>query len=172
VQSSIGLAGQFAAVEPTMTGRENLEMVARLFGHGRASAPANSTRVLRQLGLVDDADRLVRTYSGGKRRELDLGASLVGFRLDAGIGGALLAFALIIVFSFTFEWVAIATGLSAGNAQAAQGMALILVPFTFVSSACVPSAASSPARYRRGWGLGGCRDRIDRCEQWLGRLGR
>jgi ABC-2 type transport system ATP-binding protein len=78
VQSSIGLAGQFAAVEPTMTGRENLEMIARLFGQGRASARANSTRVLGQLGLVDDADRLVRTYSGGMRRKLDLGASLVG----------------------------------------------------------------------------------------------
>jgi len=78
VQSSIGLAGQFAAVEPTMTGRENLQMVARLFGQDRASARANSTRVLGQLGLADDADRLVRTYSGGMRRKLDLGASLVG----------------------------------------------------------------------------------------------
>jgi ABC-2 type transport system ATP-binding protein len=78
VQSSIGLAGQFAAVEPTMTGRENLEMVARLFGQDRASARASSTRVLGQLGLVEDADRLVRTYSGGMRRKLDLGASLVG----------------------------------------------------------------------------------------------
>jgi ABC-2 type transport system ATP-binding protein len=78
VRSSIGLAGQFAAVEPTMTGRENLEMVARLFGQDRALARANSTRVLGQLGLVEDADRLVRTYSGGMRRKLDLGASLVG----------------------------------------------------------------------------------------------
>jgi ABC-2 type transport system ATP-binding protein len=78
VQSSIGLAGQFAAVEPTMTGRENLELVARLFGQDRATARANSTRVLGQLGLVEDADRLVRTYSGGMGRKLDLGASLVG----------------------------------------------------------------------------------------------
>jgi ABC-2 type transport system ATP-binding protein len=78
VQSSIGLAGQFAAVEPTMTGRENLEMVARLFGQDRASARASSTHVLRELGLVEVADRLVRTYSGGMRRKLDLGASLVG----------------------------------------------------------------------------------------------
>jgi ABC-2 type transport system ATP-binding protein len=78
VRSSIGLAGQFAAVEPAMTGRENLEMVARLFGQDRASARASSTRVLGQLGLVGDADRLVRTYSGGMRRKLDLGASLVG----------------------------------------------------------------------------------------------
>src|ERR687887_251633 len=78
VRASIGLAGQFAAVEPAMTGRENLEMVARLFGQDRASARANGARVLEQLGLVEDADRLVRTYSGGMRRKLDLGASLVG----------------------------------------------------------------------------------------------
>src|SRR6266498_1644246 len=78
VRSSIGLAGQFAAVEAAMTGRENLEMVARLFGQDRASARANSTRVLGQMGLSEDADRLVRTYSGGMRRKLDLGASLVG----------------------------------------------------------------------------------------------
>jgi ABC-2 type transport system ATP-binding protein len=78
VRSSIGLAGQFAAVEAAMTGRENLEMVARLFGQDRASARANSSRVLGQLGLTEDADRLVRTYSGGMRRKLDLGASLVG----------------------------------------------------------------------------------------------
>ena len=74
----IGLAGQSAAVEPAMTGRENLELVARLFGQDARTAKANSTRVLEQLGLVEAADRLVRTYSGGMRRKLDLGASLVG----------------------------------------------------------------------------------------------
>jgi ABC-2 type transport system ATP-binding protein len=78
VRSSIGLAGQFAAVEPAMTGRENLDMVARLLGQDRTSARANTTRVLEQMGLTEDADRLVRTYSGGMRRKLDLGASLVG----------------------------------------------------------------------------------------------
>jgi len=78
VRSSIGLAGQFAAVEPAMTGRENLEMVARLFGQSRASARVNVDRVLEQMGLSEDADRLVREYSGGMRRKLDLGASLVG----------------------------------------------------------------------------------------------
>jgi ABC-2 type transport system ATP-binding protein len=78
VRSSIGLAGQFAAVEPAMTGRENLEMVARLFGQERASARANVDRVLEQMGLSEDADRLVREYSGGMRRKLALGASLVG----------------------------------------------------------------------------------------------
>jgi ABC-2 type transport system ATP-binding protein len=78
VRGSIGLAGQFAAVEPAMTGRENLEMVARLFGKDRRAARVSAAAVLEQLGLVEDADRLARTYSGGMRRRLDLGASLVG----------------------------------------------------------------------------------------------
>ena len=78
VRKVIGLAGQYAAVEPTMTGRENLEMVARLFGHTRRQARAAAATVLEQLGLVEASDRLVRTYSGGMRRKLDLGASLVG----------------------------------------------------------------------------------------------
>jgi ABC-2 type transport system ATP-binding protein len=78
VRRLIGLAGQFAAVEPAMTGRENLEMVARLFGHDVPTAKANSQKVLDMMGLSEDADRLVRTYSGGMKRKLDLGASLVG----------------------------------------------------------------------------------------------
>jgi ABC-2 type transport system ATP-binding protein len=78
VRREIGLAGQFAAVEPAMSGRENLEMVARLFGQGRRAAKLSAASVLEQLGLLDAADRLVRTYSGGMRRRLDLGASLVG----------------------------------------------------------------------------------------------
>ncbi|MGN6378464.1 MAG: ATP-binding cassette domain-containing protein [Gaiellales bacterium] len=78
VRRTIGLAGQFAAVEPAMSGRENLEMVARLFGLSRKDARASAAGVLGDLGLTDEADRLVRTYSGGLRRRLDLGASLVG----------------------------------------------------------------------------------------------
>jgi len=78
VRQVIGLAGQYAAVEPAMTGRENVEMVARLVGQDKRTAKANADRVLAQLGLTDAADRLVRTYSGGMRRRLDLGASLVG----------------------------------------------------------------------------------------------
>jgi ABC-2 type transport system ATP-binding protein len=78
VRRAIGLAGQFAAVEEAMTGRENLRMVARLFGHDRRGAAHNAAAVLDQLGLSDAGDRLVRTYSGGMRRRLDLGASLVG----------------------------------------------------------------------------------------------
>jgi ABC-2 type transport system ATP-binding protein len=78
VRRVIGLAGQFAAVEPAMTGRENLEMIASLFGQSRRAAKASAGAVLEQLGLVEAGDRLARTYSGGMRRRLDLGASLVG----------------------------------------------------------------------------------------------
>jgi ABC-2 type transport system ATP-binding protein len=78
VRTLIGLAGQFAAVEGAMSGRENLEMVARLYGQDRRAAKASAARVLEQLGLGEAGDRLVRTYSGGMKRRLDLGASLVG----------------------------------------------------------------------------------------------
>jgi ABC-2 type transport system ATP-binding protein len=78
VRRMIGLAGQSAAVEEMMTGRENLVMVARLYGQGRAQAVASATRILEQMNLVEAADRRAKTYSGGMRRRLDLGASLVG----------------------------------------------------------------------------------------------
>jgi len=78
VREIIGLAGQYASVEPAMTGTENLRMVARLFGLSRRDAAAASETVLERLDLVDAGDRLVRNYSGGMRRRLDLGASLVG----------------------------------------------------------------------------------------------
>jgi len=78
VRRDIGLAGQFAAVEPTMTGRENLEMTARLFGHGRTAAKRAAAVVIEQLSLGEVADRRASSYSGGQRRRLDLGASLVG----------------------------------------------------------------------------------------------
>ena len=78
VRRLIGLAGQYAAVEGAMTGRENLEMVARLYGQSRRDARANAAATLERLGLTDAGSRLVRTYSGGMRRKLDLGASLVG----------------------------------------------------------------------------------------------
>ena len=58
VRRMIGLAGQSAAVEEMMTGRENLVMVARLYGQGRAEAVASATRILEQMNLVEAADRL------------------------------------------------------------------------------------------------------------------
>jgi len=78
VRQAIGLAGQSAAVEGAMTGRENLVLIGRLFGHDARQAKASAEVVLDLLDLSDSADRLVRTYSGGMRRKLDLGASLVG----------------------------------------------------------------------------------------------
>jgi ABC-2 type transport system ATP-binding protein len=77
-RSYIGLAGQSAAVDETLTGRENLVMVGRLYGLAKAEAARRANDVLERITLTDAADRPVRTYSGGMRRRLDLGASLVG----------------------------------------------------------------------------------------------
>jgi ABC-type multidrug transport system ATPase subunit len=78
VRQLIGLAGQFAAVDEGLSGRENLELVAGLYGLRRRDARARSQEVLERLGLAQVGGQLVRTYSGGMRRRLDLGASLVG----------------------------------------------------------------------------------------------
>jgi ABC-2 type transport system ATP-binding protein len=78
VRQMIGLAGQSAAVEAKMTGRENLRMVARLYGQSDDAAKKGADAILDQLNLQDAGDRQVGTYSGGMRRRLDLGASLVG----------------------------------------------------------------------------------------------
>jgi ABC-2 type transport system ATP-binding protein len=78
VRSLIGLAGQAAAVDPTLTGRENLELVGRLYGLSRREARTRAADVLERLSLTASGDRRVFSYSGGMRRRLDLGASLVG----------------------------------------------------------------------------------------------
>ena len=78
VRQVIGLAGQYASVEPAMTGIENLDMVARLFGLDRVNAKRAAGEVLERIGLTEAGTRVVRDYSGGMRRRLDLGASLVG----------------------------------------------------------------------------------------------
>jgi ABC-2 type transport system ATP-binding protein len=73
----IGLAGQHAAVDDDLTGRENLVLVGLMLHLGRRRAGARADRLLTAFGLADAADRLVRTWSGGMRRRLDLLASLV-----------------------------------------------------------------------------------------------
>jgi daunorubicin resistance ABC transporter ATP-binding subunit len=78
VRRRIGLAGQFAAVDEELTGRENLEMVGRLYRLPVREAKARAADVLERFGLIEAADRRVSTYSGGMRRRLDLGASLTG----------------------------------------------------------------------------------------------
>jgi ABC-2 type transport system ATP-binding protein len=78
VRRRIGLAGQFAAVDEELTGRENVEMVGRLYRLSGAEARVRAVEVLDRFGLAEAADRRVSTYSGGMRRRLDLGASLTG----------------------------------------------------------------------------------------------
>jgi daunorubicin resistance ABC transporter ATP-binding subunit len=78
VRRRIGLAGQFAAVDEELTGRENLEMVGRLYRLSGTEARVRAAELLDRFGLTDAADRRVSTYSGGMRRRLDLGASLTG----------------------------------------------------------------------------------------------
>lgn len=78
VRRTIGLAGQFAAVDDFLTGRETLMMVARLYHVPKKEAKKRANELLERLSLTDAADRPAKTYSGGMRRRLDLGASLVG----------------------------------------------------------------------------------------------
>ena len=77
VRSVIGLAGQYPAVEEILTGKENLEMIGRLYHLGKQKARARANELLVQFELSDAADRRAKTYSGGMRRRLDLAATLV-----------------------------------------------------------------------------------------------
>jgi daunorubicin resistance ABC transporter ATP-binding subunit len=78
VRTMIGLAGQYAAVDPFLTGRENLELVAELRHLPPGERRRDTGLLLERLGLAGAAGRLVRTYSGGMRRRLDLAAALIG----------------------------------------------------------------------------------------------
>jgi ABC-2 type transport system ATP-binding protein len=73
----IGLAGQYAAVDEFLTGRENLELVGRLYHLSKAASKARAAELLKQFSLEEAADRTLKTYSGGMRRRLDLAASIV-----------------------------------------------------------------------------------------------
>ncbi len=77
-RTHIGLAGQFAAVDDYLTGRENVEMVGRLYNLSAAESRERAGELLERIHLDEAADRTVRTYSGGMRRRLDLAASLIG----------------------------------------------------------------------------------------------
>ncbi|MER6591380.1 ATP-binding cassette domain-containing protein [Micromonospora purpureochromogenes] len=78
VRERIGLAGQFAAVDDHLTGRENIAMIGRLYGLSRREAAARAAEIVDRIHLTDVADRQVKTYSGGMRRRIDLAASLIG----------------------------------------------------------------------------------------------
>ena len=77
VRRSIGLSGQFAAVDEYLTGRENLRMVGQLYQMSGRQAKVRATELLERFHLADAADRMAKTYSGGMRRRLDLAAALV-----------------------------------------------------------------------------------------------
>jgi ABC-2 type transport system ATP-binding protein len=74
----IGLSGQYAAVDENLTGRENLWMFGRLYQLPSPEAKRRASELLEQFDLADAADRVVKTYSGGMRRRLDLGSALIG----------------------------------------------------------------------------------------------
>ncbi|MEV0695634.1 ATP-binding cassette domain-containing protein [Streptomyces sp. NPDC050388] len=78
VRRRIGLTGQFAAVDESLTGRANLLLVARLLGAGKREAAARAEQLLDMFALTEAADRAAGTYSGGMRRRLDLASSFVG----------------------------------------------------------------------------------------------
>ncbi|MGZ5307394.1 MAG: ATP-binding cassette domain-containing protein [Actinomycetota bacterium] len=78
LRAKVGLAGQFAAVDENLTGFENLEMVGRLYHLPREEAKRRAQDVLERFQLTDAGHRAAKTYSGGMRRRLDVGASLVG----------------------------------------------------------------------------------------------
>ncbi|SCL35714.1 ABC-2 type transport system ATP-binding protein [Micromonospora rhizosphaerae] len=78
VRERIGLAGQFAAVDDHLTGRENIIMIGRLYGLTHREAARRAADILDLIHLADVADRQVKTYSGGMRRRIDLAASLIG----------------------------------------------------------------------------------------------
>ena len=73
----IGVAGQYAALDEILTGRENLQMVGRLYRLSSSDARARANDLLERFEMTDAADRTVKTYSGGMRRRLDLAAALM-----------------------------------------------------------------------------------------------
>src|SRR5918997_2730705 len=77
VRGLISLTGQLASVDEDLTGRENLVLVGRLLGFRRADAKARAAELLEAFGIADAGGRLVKKYSGGMRRRLDIAASLV-----------------------------------------------------------------------------------------------
>jgi ABC-2 type transport system ATP-binding protein len=77
LRSAIGLAGQFAAVDELLTGRENLELVGLWYHLSKEEYRRRAQEILERFSLQDAGDRLVKTYSGGMRRRLDIGASLI-----------------------------------------------------------------------------------------------
>jgi ABC-type nitrate/sulfonate/bicarbonate transport system ATPase subunit len=138
VRARIGLAGQAAAVDELLTGRENLEMVGRLYGLPRRQARHRADDVLERIRLTDAANRRVNTYSGGMRRRLDLAASL------AGRPQVLFLVIFILMFTYVFGG-----AIQATIPPAAAGRYVNwLIPACWPSSPCSAARAPHPASPR------------------------
>jgi ABC-2 type transport system ATP-binding protein len=77
VRSRIGVTGQSSSLDELLTGRENLQMIGRLYRLAKSDSRSRATELLERFRLTEAADRIVKTYSGGMRRRLDLAASLI-----------------------------------------------------------------------------------------------
>jgi ABC transporter DrrB family efflux protein len=132
VPGFIGTGVLFSGIGTATAMAEDLEQgfVDRL-----RSLPIPRASVLAARALADTA-----IFTWGSAFTVAI-AFAVGFRLHGSAIDGLAAFGLVVAFGFAFEWVFIALGLVAGNAQAAQGMGMIVFPFTFLSSAYVPVAS-------------------------------
>ncbi len=78
VRGLVSLTGQFASIDDGLTGHQNLVLVARLLGYSRAAAAKRASDLIEAFDISDAGSRLAKTYSGGMRRRLDIGASIVG----------------------------------------------------------------------------------------------
>ena len=156
VRRRISLTGQFAALDPGLTGVENLILQARLLGLTRRSARARASGLVEAFGLTGAGRRAVKTYSGGMRRRLDIAASMVatpallmvfglglvmGYRPGGGWSGAVLAVALIMAFAFSMSWVWATLGLILRSPQTVSLLSFaIQFPLTFASNVFVNPA--------------------------------
>ena len=164
VRAVIGLAGQYAAVDENLTGRENLRLVGQLSHQPPAVVPARASDLLERFALTDAANRPVRSYSGGMRRRLDLAAALVhrppvlyldevmigvgfgvGFRLHTNPVALVAAGALVLLFGLAMSWVMAVLALTSKSAEAATAasfplLALLVFPSNvFVATRYMPA---------------------------------
>ena len=121
VRRRIGLAGQFAAVDAELTGRENVEMIARLYRLPGAEARRRASEVLERFGLAEAGDRRVSTYS----LIVLLIGLVVGCRPSQPIYDVVLAFALVLAFAYVFSWISAFIGLTVRNPETAQSVGFV-----------------------------------------------
>ena len=167
VRESIGLAGQYAAIDENLTGRENLRLVGRLTHLPASDVTGRADELLERFGLTDAANRDLHKGLIERFRSLPMARSavpagrtiadatrnafvmvlmtavgfLVGFRIHGGIAAYVGALALILLFTYALSSVAAAIGLGASNGEATQAAMFPMVfPLVFASSAFVDTS--------------------------------